>query len=376
MADEKQEAVNDLFKGVKLPDAPGVFVLDEDEEVEDTVEAEEGEEDRITDEPVVEDEIVETPAEEEDVTEAPEIVEEEKPVVEATPEVVEKKAAEPAKIKFKSKLQAATYNYLNSEGEPDMDAFREMTRDYSKLSPQETIIAKIKSDPDNMELGPRAFNRVVEEALSKYSLDDDDDEEREIGEELLKRDAVKIQREMASSRDAVIEKYAEGVEIGIQEQEPTGPTKEEIQQRRDAKVSFIEGGINEMKEAKLLDAEGRFTIKDKAGDINVSVTEKDVFDFADDSENFLRQFFDQKTNAVNWNGLAEMVAFAKNPEKYRSEMIAFGQSQKQNKLVEEFKNPATKKNGAIVNPRSGGRDPMESPLEFLKGAKVMKGARM
>lgn len=233
--------------------------------------------------------------------------------------------------------------------------------DYDQLS--DVQVMKLAFDKENADLSDKAKEKLFLKTLEKYNLDDEyDEEEREIGEALLKRDANRLRKTLNEEKQQFIQSIQP---IQESQQEPQISEAELEAQRAEAR-KVIESGVKSVvKDNMIRVASGEEGINYQLDNIN------NVVDYAQDSSKFLSTFVSENGN-VDWNKWTQVVAFAENPTQFINELIKHGKSLGRKSMEAELKNPSQVKPTKEVIDTADFDRPSDNPLEFLKGMKITR----
>ncbi len=315
----------------------GVDVSNEDNEpqnVEDSVENTSQEE---TSEGYAEETVVQEPDTTQDDTES---VPEEQPA---------------AKYQFKDPFIEKAVQYYETYG--TLHPFLRATEvDYTEMTDLEVL--KVKFDTENADLSPKARQKLFDKELEKYGLDSYDEEDKEVGEALLKRDAQKL-------RKTFIEEQQQFLNNVQSPQASTGPSQEELAAQQEQSRKIISEGVSSVIKDNII------KVGANGEGINYQIQNpNDVVDYALDSNKFLSIF--AKDGSVDWDKWTKTVAFAQNPTQFISELIKHGKSLGRKAMESELKNvvPPTI-NKTVVESNSIER-PSDDPIGFLQGMTITK----
>lgn len=315
----------------------GVDVSDEDNEpqnVEDSVDSTTQEE---TSEGYAEETVVQESDNSQDDTES---APEEQPV---------------AKYQFKDPFIEKAVQYYETYG--TLQPFLRATEvDYTEMTDLEVL--KVKFDTENSDLSPKARQKLFDKELERYDLDAYDEEDKEVGEALLRRDAQKL-------RKTFMEEQQQFLSNVQSPQASTGPSQEELAAQQEQSRKIISEGVSSVVNNNII------KIGANGEGINYQIQDTNsVVDYAMDSNKFLSIF--AKDGSVDWDKWTKTVAFAQNPTQFISELIKHGKSLGRKAMESELKNvvPPTI-NKTIVESNSIER-PSDDPMGFLQGMTVTK----
>lgn len=331
-----------------------------DEQVEatpDLVNSEEGGQETQVQEEESTNEVVSDNTEEEIITND-EVVE---PIKEKVADIAEDSLADKKEelvdYKFKDDFIKKVVDFYEKNSNPsELVSFLEVaTKDYDNLS--DIQIMRLNFDKENSDLSEKTRNKLFEKELEKYDLDSFEEEDKEYGEILLKRDANKLRNALKSQQKELVD--------SIQSvQEPT-ISQEEIQAQVEQTRKQIEKGLSGVIKDNFIKVEAN-------GDsLNYQVADTSkIVDYALDSTKFLSTF--AKDGNVDWDKWTKVVAFAENPTQFISELIKHGKSLGRKAMESELKNSAPISASKEVIESTDIEVPSDDPVGFLKGMRVTK----
>lgn len=245
---------------------------------------------------------------------------------------------------------AVKYYRENKTLKPYLEAYQ---FDYNEIDDLELL--KLQFNGENPDLSEKARTRLFEkEVLGKYRLDDEiyDEDEEELGKELLKRDARRLR-----------EKLIEQQKSFIPENVPQGPTPEEIAAAKQQELKVAQSGLK-----SYLDAQSIKIDTEDGVALNYEIANPDsLVDFAVNTDKFWTSFTTD-SGEINWDLWAKTMAFIQNPDGFVNELVKHGKSLGRKSLQEEIKNPdpiVTRKDSAGD---TVGDNPFDDPEGFLKYA--------
>lgn len=220
-------------------------------------------------------------------------------------------------------------------------------------------ILRKQFDKENADLSEKARTKLFERQLEKYNIDSYDEDELELGQSLLKRDASKIRAELKEQREQFLS--------GIKSEESQEPqiSQEELEAKRAEARKVIESGVSSVVKDNFIKVEAN-------GDgINYQIADTNtVVDYALDSAKFLSTF--SKDGQIDWEKWTKVVAFAENPTLFTSELIKHGKSLGRKAMESELKNVAPMGQSREAAPNPDFEHPSENPIEFLRAMKVKR----
>lgn len=263
-----------------------------------------------------------------------------------------------ADYKFKDDFIKKAVEYYETYG--TLQPFLEATSvDYDSMTDVELL--KLNFDKENSDLSEKAKARLFERELEKYNLDAYDEDEAEVGNALLQRDANKLRKSFKEEQS----QFVQSIQPAPRESQAPQLTEQEIAAQQEASRKIIEQGISGVVKNNL--------IKIDAGGDNLNYQIADtakVVDYALDSNKFLSSF--AKDGAIDWDKWTKVVAFAENPTLFVSELIKHGKSLGRKAMETELKNATPNMSSKDVMQNTEFSSPYENPVEFLKGMTVRK----
>jgi len=261
----------------------------------------------------------------------------------------------PTAYKFKDPFIEKAVQYYETYG--TLQPFLRATEvDYTEMSDLEVL--KVKFDTENSDLSPKARQKLFDKELEKYGLDSYDEEDKEVGEALLKRDAQKL-------RKTFMEEQQQFLNNVQSPQASTGPSQEELAAQQEQSRKIISEGVAAVIKDNVI------KVGANGEGINYQIQDPNaVVDYAMDSNKFLSIF--AKDGSVDWDKWTKTVAFAQNPTQFISELIKHGKSLGRKAMESELKNvvPPTI-NKTVVESNSIER-PSDDPIAFLQGMTITK----
>lgn len=280
------------------------------------------------------------------------VTEEKEPI---TPEPTETKP--PAEYKFKDDFIKKAVDYYDTYG--NLTPFLEATsKDYDTI--QDVDLLKDKFSKDNSDLSEKAINRLFEKELEKYNLDSFDEDDTEVGNALLKRDAGKLRKALKEEQL----QFLQSVSPQVQEQQQQ-ISQEELSAQQAESRTMIQNGISGFVKNNLIKVEAN------GEGINYQIADTSkVVDYALDSSKFLSTF--AKDGQVDWEKWTKVVAFAENPTQFVSELIKHGKSLGRKLMEAELKNVTPQMNPKEIIESNENSSPFDNPIDFLRGMTVRK----
>lgn len=292
---------------------------------------------------------------EEEILESNKIVDEEDTTIsnepEAEEEVVETQEQESLledKQEFKDEFIKKVVDYYEKYG--TLQPFLEATQvDYDEIG--DTELLRRHFDKENSDLPEKTRNKLFEKELEKYNLNSFEDDDKEIGQALLKRDANKLRKVYKEEQQQFLNS------ISPQESVPQ-LSEAEIKAQQAAQRKTVEDNINKVVKDNF--------IKLNAGNEQLNFqldNKKKIVDYALDSTAFLSSFVNDGN--VDWDKWSKVVAFAENPTKFIDELIKHGKSLGKRTMESELKNSTIEKVSKDVQSLDDYSHPTENPDAFL-----------
>jgi len=228
--------------------------------------------------------------------------------------------------------------------------------DYNEMTDVEVL--KVKFDTENADLSPKAKQKLFDKELEKYGLDAYDEEDQEVGQALLKRDAQRL-------RKTFIEEQMQFLNSVQSPQAQTGPSQEELAAQQEASRKIISEGVASVVNNNII------KIGANGEGINYQIQDPNVVvDYAMDSNKFLSIF--AKDGSVDWDKWTKTVAFAQNPTQFISELIKHGKSLGRRAMEAELKNVVPPTVNKTVIQSNNIERPSDDPIAFLQGMTITK----
>lgn len=258
--------------------------------------------------------------------------------------------------KFKDDFIKKAVDYYEKYG--TLQPFLEATRtDYDAVSDLDVL--RMQFDKQNADLGQKTKDRLFQKELEKYNLDSYEEDDVEVGQELLRRDADKLRLALKEEQ----KQFLASVQPLEQEQQIS---QAEIEAQRNESRKIAASGVEGVLKNNFLKVEAN------GEGINFQIADTNkVVDYAIDSSKFLATF--AKDGQVDWDKWTKVVAFAENPTLFVSELIKHGKSLGRKAVEAELKNVTPNmKSKAVVEQESYSDNPYDDKLGFLQGMKVTR----
>jgi hypothetical protein len=228
--------------------------------------------------------------------------------------------------------------------------------DYTEMTDLEVL--KVKFDTENADLSPKARQKLFDKELERYDLDAYDEEDKEVGEALLRRDAQKL-------RKTFMEEQQQFLSNVQSPQASTGPSQEELTAQQEQSRKIISEGVSGVVKDNII------KIGANGEGINYQIQDTNsVVDYAMDSNKFLSIF--AKDGSVDWEKWTKTVAFAQNPTQFISELIKHGKSLGRKAMESELKNVVPPTINKTVVESNNIERPSDDPIAFLQGMTITK----
>lgn len=260
-----------------------------------------------------------------------------------------KKMRDSSGAQFKDDYIKNAVEYYNKTG--SLTPYLEATSvNYGEMSDEQ--IMRRELEQANPTLSAKAIERLYNrDIVNKYSLDEDkyDQEEVELGKELLKADATKL-------RDKFVDEQKNFTQPEIEKTEETETVDNTAQMEKWTETVSSNDFTKDVLENKRI----LINYNDEKFAYEVENPEE-LQAMTVDNNKFFALFKDDKGN-VDFDKWYRVLAYASDPEVYDSSLIGHGQELGQEKVVSDLKNPTkpTKSTQQYKTP--------SSPLEGLIGA--------
>lgn len=260
-----------------------------------------------------------------------------------------KKMRDSSGAQFKDDYIKNAVEYYNKTG--SLTPYLEATSvNYGELSDEQ--IMRRELEQANPTLSAKAIERLYNrDIVNKYSLDEDkyDQEEVELGKELLKADATKL-------RDKFVDEQKNFTQPEIEKTEENETVDNTAQMEKWTETVSSNDFTKDVLENKRI----LIDYNDEKFAYEVENPEE-LQAMTVDNNKFFALFKDDKGD-VDFDKWYRVLAYASDPEVYDSSLIAHGQELGQEKVVSDLKNPTkpTKSTQQYKTP--------SSPLEGLIGA--------
>lgn len=228
------------------------------------------------------------------------------------------------KTSFKDDFIKDAVEFYNKTG--SLTPYLEATSlNFEEMTDEKIMRHNLKSQ--NPTLSDRAIERLyLRDIINKYSLDADrfDEDEVELGKELLKADADKLRKTLVDEQKNFIQP----------ESKPEDNSEAEAQQ-----TAFIES-VNTNKTTRDLLENKRILVdyNDQSFSYEIENPEQ-LKDMALDSTKFFALFQDEK-GTIDFDKWYKVASYALDPETYNQSLISHGVGLGQEKVVKDLKNPS------------------------------------
>jgi hypothetical protein len=261
-----------------------------------------------------------------------------------------------AQYQFKDPFIEKAVQYYETYG--TLQPFLRATEvDYTEMTDLEVL--KVKFDTENYDLNPKARQKLFDKELEKYGLDSYDEEDKEVGEALLRRDAHKLRQTFMGEQQQFLNN------VHAAPQESAGPSQEEFAAQQEQSRKIISEGVSGVVKDNII------KIGANGEGINYQIQDTNaVVDYAMDSNKFLSIF--AKDGSVDWDKWTKTVAFAQNPTQFISELIKHGKSLGRKAMESELKNVVPPTINKTVVESNNIERPSDDPIAFLQGMTITK----
>lgn len=261
-----------------------------------------------------------------------------------------------AQYKFKDPFIEKAVQYYEMYG--TLQPFLRATEvDYNEMSDLEVL--KVKFDTENYDLSPKARQKLFDKELEKYGLDTYDEEDKEVGEALLRRDAQKLRQTFMEEQQQFLNNVNSAPQV------PNGASQEEIAAQQEQSRKIISEGVSSVIKDNII------KVGANGEGINYQIQDPNaVVDYAMDSNKFLSIF--AKDGSVDWDKWTKTVAFAQNPTQFISELIKHGKSLGRKAMESELKNVVPPTINKTVVQSNNIERPSDDPIAFLQGMTITK----
>ena len=255
---------------------------------------------------------------------------------------------------FKDDFIKNAVAYYNENG--TLNPYLEATAvNFTEMGDEQVMRYNLKKN--NPTLSDRAIERLYQrDVINKYSLDQDkfEEDEVELGKELLKADADKL-------RNTFVDEQKKFIEPVVSE------TKEKAENQKIERSEW-ESTVKTNKTTKDVLDNKRILISFKDETFSYEVDNpQELQEMTIDNNKFFNLFSDGQGN-VDFDKWYRVLTYAADPETYEQSLISHGIGLGQEKVVKDLKNPSKVTKGQ----KSPGRQP-DNPIEGLMNA-IAKGS--
>jgi hypothetical protein len=265
----------------------------------------------------------------------------------------------PTEYKFKDDFIKKAVDYYEKYG--TLQPFLEATQsDYDTI--EDSQLLRMKFDKENSDLPAKTRERLFQKELEKYNLDSYEEDDIELGQALLKRDANKLRHSLKEEQT----QFLQSIQPTIQEQQ-IEISQEQLQAQQEQNRQLAQSGI----EGVLKNSYIKVGANGEGINFQVADTNR-VVDYALDSTQFLSTFAKQD-GSVDWDKWVKVIAFTENPDLFVGELIKHGKSLGRKAMEAELKNVTPNMTSkSVVVGDEGNDNPYDDRLGFLKGMKVTR----
>ena len=260
-----------------------------------------------------------------------------------------KRMRDSSSAQFKDDFIKSAVDYYNETG--NLTPYLEATSvNYSEMSDEKVMRRDLEQAHPTLSKGAieRLYNREI---VDKYSLDEDkfDEEEVELGKELLAADASKLRDKYVDEQKT----FTHPVKDQTEETETVNQDEQRAEWTETVSSHKITKDVMDNKRILVSYGDEKFSYEVENPE---SLQEMTI-----DNAKFFDLFKDDKGD-VNFDKWYRVLAYASDPEVYDSSLISHGQELGQEKVVSDLKNPTA--------PTKNSRDykKTESPFDGLFGA--------
>lgn len=220
--------------------------------------------------------------------------------------------------------RAVEYYEQNGTLKPFLEA---SSVDYDALSPEDLMRSKLRED--YADLSEAAFEKLFRrEVIEKYNLDEDlnDEEDIELGKQLLARDAEKIRSEFKSKQESFLAPSVDD-EAALREQAEMAENWANV--------------VNNSEITKQILGEKAITIDIDGEEFNYEIDDPQaVMDMTMDNSKFFNLFLDE-SGEVDLKKWYKVLAFAMEPDVFENTLVRHGRSNGVTQVEKTMKNPET-----------------------------------
>lgn len=233
-------------------------------------------------------------------------------------ELAEQDAPEP---QFKDDFIKSAVEYYEKNGslKPFLEA---MQMDYDNMEPMELMRHKLRSEYS--DLSETAFNKLYKrEVIDKYNLDEDsyEEEDVELGKQLLKKDAESLRQQLKSEQSKFLE--------------PKNDGQDDSQQLAEQWASRVE---SDQLTQQLLQSKA-VTIEVDGEEFNYEIDNpQQVMEMTKDNSKFFNLFLNEE-GEVDLSKWYKVVAFALEPDVYERSLLNHGKTVGVGDVERTLKNP-------------------------------------
>jgi hypothetical protein len=233
-------------------------------------------------------------------------------------EIAEQDSPEP---QFKDDFIKSAVEYYEKNGslKPFLEA---MQMDYDNMEPMELMRHKLRSEYS--DLSESAFNKLYKrEVIDKYNLDEDsyEEEDVELGKQLLKKDAESLRQQLKSEQSKFLE--------------PENDGQDDSQQLAEQWASRVE---SDQLTQQLLQSKA-VTIEVDGEEFNYEIENpQQVMEMTKDNSKFFNLFLNEE-GEVDLSKWYKVVAFALEPDVYERSLLNHGKTVGVGDVERTLKNP-------------------------------------
>jgi hypothetical protein len=227
-------------------------------------------------------------------------------------------------VQFKDDYIKKAVEYYEQNGtlKPFLEAFN---TDYDALTPEQLMRNKLRED--YADLSESAFEKLFRrEVIEKYNLDEEmnDEEDIELGKQLLSRDAQRIRDEFKKRQDSFLA--------------PSPDSEAELQEQQEMAENWSKL-VNDSEFTKQITSEKAITIDIDGEEFNYEIDNPEaVMEMTIDNSKFFNLFLNE-SGEVDLKKWYKVLAFAMEPDVFENTLVRHGRSNGVTQVEKAMKNP-------------------------------------
>ena len=247
----------------------------------------------------------------------------------------EPKKADTPSYKWKDDFIRQAVEYYEKTGNltPYLEA---KTVDYTAMTDEEIMRRNLKEQYS--DLSEKAFDRLFKQQVTdKFKLNSDewDEDESELGRELLRTEANKVRSQY------------------IQQQSQFKAPEPETDDAVNETIARFQESVQNNELTKSILDQKKISIKVGDDEFNYELqTPSDLVDMTLDNDKFFTQFADGQ-GGVDYAKWYKTAAYSQNPEQFERSLINFGKALGRQEVTKDIKNPSMPLGGDIPTEASG-----------------------